>query len=157
MADFVFWQVFCSFPWERTNYIDMIYIIFILVALASWLVSARLESKFKKYSRIPLRNGMTGKDVAEKMLRDSGITDVVVTSTSGHLTDHYNPMTKTVNLSESVYNSCSVAAAAVAAHECGKFCFAVGTMGNIGRRAVFQQLPAIVVGRHSFVCYHNIV
>lgn len=119
MADFVFWQVFCSFPWERTNYIDMIYIIFILVALASWLVSARLESKFKKYSRIPLRNGMTGKDVAEKMLRDSGITDVVVTSTSGHLTDHYNPMTKTVNLSESVYNSCSVAAAAVAAHECG--------------------------------------
>ena len=97
----------------------MYWIIFIGVMLASWLVSARLQSKFKKYSRIPLSNGMTGHEVAEKMLRDSGIYDVKVTSTSGHLTDHYNPATKTVNLSEGVYHSSSVAAAAVAAHECG--------------------------------------
>ena len=97
----------------------MYWIIFIGVMLASWLVSARLQSKFKKYSRIPLSNGMTGREVAEKMLRDSGIYDVKVTSTRGHLTDHYNPETKTVNLSEGVYHSSSVAAAAVAAHECG--------------------------------------
>ncbi len=85
----------------------------------SWIVSTRLQSKFKKYSRVPLSNQMTGRDVAEKMLRDSGIYDVKVVSTNGHLTDHYNPATKTVNLSEGVYHSCSVAAAAVAAHECG--------------------------------------
>jgi len=97
----------------------MYWIIFIGVMLASWLVSARLQSKFKRYSRIPIANGMTGREVAEKMLRDSGIYDVKVTSTSGHLTDHYNPATKTVNLSEGVYHSCSIAAAAVAAHECG--------------------------------------
>ena len=93
------------------------WIIFIGVAVASWIVSASLEYKFKKYSRVPLR--MTGKEVAEKMLRDNGIDDVKVTCTKGHLTDHYNPATQTVNLSESVYNSASVAAAAVAAHECG--------------------------------------
>ena len=97
----------------------MYWILFFGIMLASWIVSARLESKFKKYSRVPLTNGMTGREVAEKMLRDSGITDVRVTSTSGHLTDHYNPATKTVNLSSGVYNSCSIAAAAVAAHECG--------------------------------------
>ncbi len=95
------------------------WIIFIVVALASYLVQANLQQKFKKYSRVPLPNGMTGKDVAEKMLRDNGIYDVQVTSTPGHLTDHYNPATKTVNLSESVYASDSIAAAAVAAHECG--------------------------------------
>ncbi len=95
------------------------WIIFIGVALLSWLVSRRLQSKFEAYSQIPLPNGMTGRDVAEQMLRDNGIYDVQVTCTPGHLTDHYNPMTKTVNLSESVYGSCSIAAAAVAAHECG--------------------------------------
>lgn len=95
----------------------MYWILFIGIALLSWAVSSSLERKFKKYSEVPLN--LTGKQVAEKMLRDNGITDVVVTSTSGHLTDHYNPATKTVNLSESVYSSASVAAAAVAAHECG--------------------------------------
>ncbi len=95
----------------------MIYIIFGITALVSWAVSARLQSKFKKYSQIPV--GLTGREVAEKMLRDSGIYDVKVISTSGHLTDHYNPTNKTVNLSDSVYGSNSVAAAAVAAHECG--------------------------------------
>ena len=95
------------------------WILFIGVALLSWLVQANLQSKFKKYSRIPLGNGMTGREVAEKMLRDNGIYDVRVISTPGQLTDHYNPTNKTVNLSESVYLSNSVAAAAVAAHECG--------------------------------------
>ena len=97
----------------------MYWIIFIGFALLSWLVSSRLQSKFEKYSQIPMPNGMTGKDVAEKMLRENGIYDVRVTSTPGHLTDHYNPMDQTVNLSESVYYSNSIAAAAVAAHECG--------------------------------------
>jgi len=95
------------------------YIIFGVFALISWAISSSLQSKFKKYSKLPIPYGMTGKDVAEKMLHDNGIYDVQVISTSGHLTDHYNPATKTVNLSENVYASSSVAAAAIAAHECG--------------------------------------
>lgn len=95
------------------------WIIFIAIALASYLVQANLNNKFKKYSRMPLGNGMTGREVAEKMLHDNGIYDVRVISTPGQLTDHYNPTNKTVNLSEGVYLSDSVAAAAVAAHECG--------------------------------------
>ncbi len=97
----------------------MYWILFIAIALISYAVQANLQSKFKKYSAVPLASGMTGREVAEKMLRDNGIYNVTVTSTSGHLTDHYNPANNTVNLSESVYNSNSVAAAAVAAHECG--------------------------------------
>ena len=96
-----------------------IWIIFGVFALASYLISNRLESKFKKYSKIPMNYGMTGKEVAEKMLRDNDIYDVKVVSTPGTLTDHYNPATKTINLSNGVYNSNSVAAAAVAAHETG--------------------------------------
>ncbi len=95
------------------------WIILIGVALLSFIVQANLQRKFKKYSKIPLTNGMSGKEVAEQMLRDNGINDVTVISTAGQLTDHYNPMNKTVNLSEGVYNSTSVMAAAVAAHECG--------------------------------------
>lgn len=95
------------------------YIIFGVFALISWAISASLQSKFKKYSQIPVGFGLTGKQVAEKMLHENGIYDVQVISTEGHLTDHYNPATKTVNLSENVYASCSVSAAAVAAHECG--------------------------------------
>jgi Zn-dependent membrane protease YugP len=95
------------------------YIIFGIVALISWLIQRRLQSKFEEYSKVPISNGMTGKEVAQKMLRENGIFDVTVISTDGHLTDHYNPLTKTVNLSENVYSSNSVAAAAVAAHECG--------------------------------------
>ncbi len=95
------------------------YFIFGIVALVSWLIQRSLKSKFERYSKIRIPNGMTGKDVAMKMLRDNGIYDVTVTSTTGHLTDHYNPLTKTVNLSENVYGSSSVAAAAIAAHECG--------------------------------------
>jgi len=95
----------------------MYWIIFITFAILSWVVSQSLENKFRRYSQVSLP--LTGAQVAEKMLRDHGITDVKVTCTSGHLTDHYNPETKTVNLSESVYGSASIAAAAVAAHECG--------------------------------------
>ena len=99
--------------------IGMQWIIFIGVAVVSWLVQMNLQNKFKKYSQIPTGNGMTGADVARKMLNDNGIYDVQVTCTPGHLTDHYNPANKTVNLSESVYSSNSIMAAAVAAHECG--------------------------------------
>ncbi len=97
----------------------IIWILFIAIALASYIVSATLQQRFNKYSKIPLSNGMTGRDVAEKMLHDHGIYDVQITSTKGKLTDHYNPLNKTINLSEGVYSSSSVAAAAVAAHETG--------------------------------------
>jgi Zn-dependent membrane protease YugP len=93
------------------------WVIFGAIAISSWLVSANLQNKFKKYSRTPI--GLSGRDVAVRMLNDNGIYDVQVISTPGHLSDHYNPATKTVNLSESVYNQYNVAAAAVAAHECG--------------------------------------
>ena len=99
--------------------IGMQWIIFIGVAIVSWLVQMNLQSKFKKFSKVPMTGGMTGRDVAMKMLHDNGIYDVTVTHTPGHLTDHYNPMNKTVNLSESVYSGNSIMAAAVAAHECG--------------------------------------
>lgn len=95
------------------------YIIAGLIALVSMLVSNRLKSKFKTYSKVYLRNGMTGAEIAQKMLIDHGIQDVKVISTPGMLTDHYNPVNKTVNLSEGVYNQRNAAAAAVAAHECG--------------------------------------
>ena len=97
----------------------MYIILFVAIALVSYAVQANLQSKFKKFSQMPLSTGLTGREVAEKMLRDNGIFNVRVTCTPGHLTDHYNPADTTVNLSEGVYNSCSVAAAAVAAHECG--------------------------------------
>ena len=90
-----------------------------IIMLASWLVSSRLKSKFEHYSKLQLQNGMSGAEIAEKMLADNGITNVKVISTPGQLTDHYNPADKTVNLSESVYNQRNAAAAAVAAHECG--------------------------------------
>lgn len=95
------------------------WILFGIIAIMSFLVQANLRNKFEKYGKVFLPNRMTGRDVAVKMLHDNGIYDVRVISTPGQLTDHYNPANKTVNLSESVYNDCSVAAAAVAAHECG--------------------------------------
>ena len=95
------------------------YLIIGISMLVSWLVSSRLKSKFAHYSQVHLRNGMSGKEVAEKMLRDNNINDVKVISVPGQLTDHYNPADKTVNLSEGVYMQRNAAAAAVAAHECG--------------------------------------
>jgi hypothetical protein len=96
-----------------------IWIIFIGFMILSWIISLTLKSKFKKYSKIPLENGMSGRDVAEKMLRDNGIYDVKVESVEGMLTDHYNPANKTINLSQDVYEGRSVSSAAVAAHETG--------------------------------------
>lgn len=90
-----------------------------IIMLMSWLVSSRLKSKFEYYSQLQLQNGMSGREIAEKMLADNGIYDVKVISVEGQLTDHYNPADKTVNLSEGVYNQRNAAAAAVAAHECG--------------------------------------
>ncbi len=97
----------------------MYYLLIILIAIASMAVSSQLKRKFKKYSQTRLQNGMSGKEVAEQMLADHGIRGVRVVSTPGMLTDHYNPKTKTVNLSEAVYSEHNAAAAAVAAHECG--------------------------------------
>jgi uncharacterized protein len=96
-----------------------IWILFIGFMILSWIISMVLKSKFKKYSKIPVDNGMSGRDVAERMLRDNGIFNVMVESVPGHLTDHYNPEKRTINLSQEVYNGRSISAAAVAAHECG--------------------------------------
>lgn len=95
------------------------YILIIVIGIAGYAVQARLQSVFRKYSKVQFPGGLTGAEVAEKMLRDNHIHNVKVTHVSGHLTDHFNPQTMTVNLSDSVYASRSVAAAAVAAHECG--------------------------------------
>jgi Zn-dependent membrane protease YugP len=95
------------------------WIIFIVFALASWLISNQLKRRFEEYSKIATSNGMSGKEVVQKMLLDNGIKGVRIESVEGKLTDHYNPANKTINLSEEVYNGRSVAAAAVAAHECG--------------------------------------
>ncbi len=95
------------------------WVLMIVIALVSFIVQWRFKSKFKQYSEIGLSSGLSGKDIAERMLKDNGINDVKVISVEGQLTDHYNPEDKTVNLSPDVYHSRSVAAAAVAAHECG--------------------------------------
>ena len=95
------------------------YVLIGAISLMSWLVGRQLKNKFKKYSKIQLRNGMSGREIAEKMLSDNGITDVEVISVAGRLTDHYNPSNKTVNLSEAVYNERNAAAAAVSSHEVG--------------------------------------
>lgn len=97
----------------------LIWFIFIGFSLLSWVISRTLQSKFDKYSKIPTANGMTGRDVAEKMIRDNAVQGVKIGSVSGMLTDNYNPTNKTINLSSGVYGSANVAAAAVAAHECG--------------------------------------
>lgn len=95
------------------------FLLIIAIAVVGMIVQAKLQSVFKKYSKVMFPGGLTGREVAERMLKDNGIYDVKVVATRGQLTDHYNPTTKTVNLSEGVYNSNSVSAAAVAAHECG--------------------------------------
>src|SRR4030042_2577229 len=96
-----------------------IWVIFIGIMILSWIVSAIMKSRFKRYSKIPVDNGMSGKEIAERMLRDHGIYDVTVESVQGQLTDHYNPDKKTINLSKDVYSARSIASAAVAAHETG--------------------------------------
>ena len=152
------------------------WVLFIGIAVASWLVQMNLQNKFKKYSKIPTGNGMTGRDVALKMLHDNGIYDVQVTHTPGQLTDHYNPANKTVNLSEGVYESNSIMAAAVAAHECGhavqharmyaplkmrsagsEFFVLYHDLGVVGWYFTIQYVSAIVVDWYHSVCYHHFV
>lgn len=96
-----------------------IWVIMLLVMVLSWIIQTVLQSKFKRYSRVPSPHGLTGADIARMMLKQNGITDVTVQSVSGQLTDHYNPSNKTINLSEGVYASASIAACAIAAHETG--------------------------------------
>lgn len=102
-----------------TTGIPLIWLILIALMIVSFIIQSSLRNKFKKYSKVPLPDGMTGRDVAEKMLCDNGITDVSVVCIPGMLTDHYNPAKQTVNLSKEVYEGNSIAAAAIAAHECG--------------------------------------
>ena len=143
------------------------WIIFIGVAVVSYLVQAQLQSKFKKYSKMPLTNGMTGRDVALQMLHDNGIYDVQVTSTPGHLTDHYNPANKTVNLSEGVYSSNSVAAAArtslCALEDAFGTCsgcsvlFLYYDMGIACRNPDGKYIPAVIACRNRLVCHDYFV
>ncbi|MBQ8336846.1 MAG: zinc metallopeptidase [Bacteroidaceae bacterium] len=109
--------MFLTTTYATVGYDYTYLIIFFGIAIISYIVQANLKSKFERFSKMPI--GLTGRDIAIKMLHDNGIYDVRVISTRGKLTDHYNPATKTVNLSDGVYNSASIAAAAVAAHECG--------------------------------------
>lgn len=98
---------------------NIYYILMIALMLVGWLIQMQLKRKFKEYAETPISSGMSGKEVAEKMLRDHGISEVKIISVEGQLTDHYNPVDKTVNLSPDVYNGRNAAAAAVSAHECG--------------------------------------
>ncbi|MBP6214802.1 MAG: zinc metallopeptidase [Chitinophagaceae bacterium] len=123
-----------------SNEIFLVSLVFLGI---SFLVSAILKSKFTKYAKIPLSNGMSGKEIAEKMLRENGIYDVKVTSVEGFLSDHYNPVNKTVNLSADVYNGTSVSAAAVAAHECGHAVQHATAYGPLVFRS--KMVPAVQV------------
>ncbi len=109
--------MFLTTTYATAGYDYTYLIVFFGIAIISYIVQANLKNKFERFSKMPI--GLTGRDIAIKMLHDNGIYDVRVISTPGKLTDHYNPATKTVNLSDGVYNSASIAAAAVAAHECG--------------------------------------
>jgi uncharacterized protein len=119
----------------------MIWIIMIAMMAASWFVSYRLKSKFSEYSQARLSSGLSGKEVAEKMLNEHGIHDVKVISVDGFLTDHYNPAEKTVNLSPEVYHGVSVAAAAVSAHECGHAVQHADAYAWLGMRS--KLVPAV--------------
>ena len=120
---------------------NSIFIVSLVFLGISFLVSAILKSKFTKYSKIPLANGMSGREIAEKMLRENGIFDVKITSVEGFLSDHYNPANKTVNLSQDVYNGTSVSAAAVAAHECGHAVQHAASYGPLMLRS--KLVPAV--------------
>ena len=120
-----------------------IFIVSLVFLGISFLVSAILKSKFTKYSKIPLANGMSGREIAEKMLKENGIYDVKVTSAEGFLSDHYNPANKTVNLSPDVYNGVSISAAAVAAHECGHAVQHATSYGPLTLRS--KMVPAVQI------------
>ncbi len=127
------------------------------IALVSWLVSNQLKQKFKKYSKVHLRNGMSGKEIAEKMLSDNGIYDVEVISTPGQLTDHYNPKNKTVNLSESVYSQRNAAAAAVAAHECGHAVQHAQAYSALQMRSALVPVVSVTSGMSQWLVFGGLV
>ena len=133
------------------------YILMGAIALVSWLVSNQLKRKFTKYSKVQLRNGMSGREIAEKMLADNGIYDVEVISTPGQLTDHYNPKNKTVNLSEAVYNKRNAAAAAVAAHECGHAVQHAQAYSALGMRSALVPIVSITSGMSQWVVIIGLV
>lgn len=129
------------------------YILLGAIALVSWLVSNKLKSKFKFYSKVHLKNGMSGAEIAEKMLADHGIRDVKVVSTPGMLTDHYNPANKTVNLSEGVYNQRNASAAAVAAHECGHAVQHAEAYEWLGLRSKLVPIVNVTSGMSQWVVF----
>ncbi len=121
------------------------------ITLLSWLVSSTLKRKFAKYSKVQLRNGLSGREIAEKMLADNGVYDVEVISTPGQLTDHYNPKNKTVNLSEAVYNQRNAAAAAVAAHEVGHAVQHAQAYSALGMRSALVPIVSVTSGMSQWV------
>lgn len=129
------------------------YILIGAIALVSWLVSSRLKSKFKHYSKVHLRNGMSGAEIAQKMLDDHGIRDVQVVSTPGMLTDHYNPKNKTVNLSEGVYNQRNASAAAVAAHEVGHAVQHATAYEWLGMRSKLVPIVSVTSSMSTWVVF----
>ena len=133
------------------------YIIIGAIALVSWLVSARLKSKFQHYSKVHLQNGMSGAEIAEKMLADNGIYDVKVVSTPGMLTDHYNPKNKTVNLSEGVYHQRNAAAAAVAAHECGHAVQHAKSYQWLTMRSKLVPMVSVTSGMSTWLVFGGLV
>ena len=133
------------------------YILIGAIALVSWLVSNQLKRKFAKYSKVRLRNGMTGREIAEKMLADNGIYDVEVISVAGQLTDHYNPKNKTVNLSEPVYNQANAAAAAVAAHECGHAVQHAQAYSALGMRSALVPIVSVTSGMSQWLVIGGLI
>ncbi len=127
------------------------------IALVSWLVSNKLKKKFAHYSKVQLRNGMSGAEIAEKMLADHGIRDVKVVSVKGRLTDHYNPKDKTVNLSESVYGQRNAASAAVAAHECGHAVQHAQAYSWLQMRSTLVPVVSVTSGMSQWVIIGGIV
>ncbi len=135
----------------------MYYILLGAIALVSFLVSNKLKSKFKYYSTVHLRNGMSGAEIAEKMLADNGIRDVKVVSTPGTLSDHYNPQNKTVNLSEGVYSQRNAAAAAVAAHECGHAVQHAQAYEWLAMRSKLVPVVSVTSGMSTWVVFGGIM
>ncbi|WP_299520928.1 zinc metallopeptidase [Winogradskyella sp.] len=133
------------------------YILIGAIALVSWMVSSTLKRKFAKYSKIHLRNGLSGREIAEKMLADNGIYDVEVISTPGQLTDHYNPKNKTVNLSEAVYNQRNAAAAAVAAHEVGHAVQHAQAYSYLQMRSQLVPIVSVTSGMSQWVVIGGLV
>ncbi|WNH08354.1 zinc metallopeptidase [Thalassobellus suaedae] len=127
------------------------------ITLISWLVSSTLKRKFAKYSKVHLHNGMSGAEIAEKMLSDHGIMDVEVVSTSGRLTDHYNPKNKTVNLSEAVYNQRNAAAAAVAAHECGHAVQHAKAYQWLTMRSALVPIVSVTSGMSTWIVFGGLM